>query len=283
MSSEVSRFCQFDFRGDPLHLLADDSGRYVGFASACKALGVRSSEEAWADLSRRDSLRMYTRVDYGPNGELVRFLRVEAFPQWIAFLPSDSISPSFRAKHAAWTCEIVRAVYDFTTKGVAVNERVVGADARRQIEAIAEQARASRLAECRQFYEIARRDMPGDAILMARAEQMVRQIISREAGASAARGADEPDTVAGVLGSVGCDWPDADVNRFGGLVAGEYRRRYKKDPPRTNQFGRRSEPGSHSGRSIYPRCYPPADWPWILGMARQYARDNRLPAPAAAS
>lgn len=279
MAGELVGYRQFEFKGESLPYLADTRGQYLGVARVCLSLGLDPAVE-WREILQRDAFVNKVRVETLSSGKSVYFLEAKALHAWLFTIASARVPAAYRARHTEWCEELIDAIYRYETSGVAVNEDVVGPDARRRIEAIAEQARASRLAECRQFYEIARRDMPGDAILKARAEQMVRQIISREAGASGDRGPGAPDTIAGILGSVSCFWPDKAVNSFGTPVANEYRRRYGKDPERTNQYGSDSEPGTNSGRSVFPRCYPRVDWPWILDMARRYARDRKLPVPA---
>lgn len=122
MAGELVRYEQFDFKGDRVPLLVDDTGRFVLFPRVCLALGLDIGRE-WAAIHKRDALAAHARIEFDPDtGDPRYYFRAEAVPGWLLTMESAAFPKAIRAKHTAYCNELIPAVYAYTTKGVAIKE-----------------------------------------------------------------------------------------------------------------------------------------------------------------
>jgi hypothetical protein len=122
VTAEMIRYDQFQFKGQQLPLIHDDRGRFVSFGRACQLLGLKQQSE-WDRVQRDAAMASRTRVDYDShNDEATYYMRVDAIPAWLFSVPTDRLPADLRRMHAAFKTELIDAVYDFTTKGVAIKD-----------------------------------------------------------------------------------------------------------------------------------------------------------------
>lgn len=248
MNGDLARIQPFEFKGTQLMLCADQRGHFVAFAPVCTALGVTDIGRAWADLLKRDYYARHIRVEYGPDGEAVRFLKVEAFPQWIANLESAVVAPHLRAKHTAWADDIVSAVYSYATKGVAIKEGT------------------PLVAVLKEVGEFALKLNPSEKtrILVASA---IESELARLANRNAA--SEMPVTVASRIQERGIKLTQNEVISVGAHMAKEYRRRTGKEPG--------SFPQWIDGAQRFVKSYTTADLPLLDAVIDAFVKKYKNP------
>jgi hypothetical protein len=118
--SEIERYENFDFNGDRLSLLVDARGRFVSLASLCDSLGLDTALQ-WRALRAREEFDTETVVE-DRDGYRVAYIRVEAVPLWLLTVRPADLRAEARPKHAKYKRDLIRATYEFTTRGVAIKE-----------------------------------------------------------------------------------------------------------------------------------------------------------------
>lgn len=243
MTAEMTVHNDFTFRENRWMLLVDSRGRFASFGRACQLLGIPVARE-WARVQKYPEIASLTRIEY-VGGEPVYLMQAEAVPTWLLIIPPGEVPESTRRLRAEMTRELVPAIYDFVTTGVAVSSRLTPLEV------------AERIAD-----KIIRwgGDSEHDRII---AHSLLRSRAALEVGAAA--GGEMPVTVAARVQELGEKMGQDDVQRIGQLVATEYRRRNPgRNPGTTMQWIK--------GRPTPVKSYRQSDLSWIDGIINDYVR-----------
>lgn len=123
-----SNIFPFDFHGDKLYIVEHKGEPYVVMRHVVEGMGL-----AWAAQRRRIAerfeggvIKMITPLD-GMTQEMV-CLSLRKLPGWLMTINANKVKPETRDKVIQYQQECDDALYDYWTKGVAVNIRLKGKD-----------------------------------------------------------------------------------------------------------------------------------------------------------
>lgn len=212
--SDLARYEDFRFRDDLIPLLVDGRGRYVSFTRLCWLLGLGVAHE-WGEIQARAALAADTRVEFDrASGDPLYYIRVDAVPLWLGVVATDRVRPDLRARHTAFVRELIPAVYDFTTKGVAIRD---GTPLLAILKEVGQYALALNPSERMRL------------VVSSTIESELLRIAGRAGGVEA------PVTVAARCQERRLKLTQTDVIRVGAFAAAEYRKRTGRDPDKSPQ------------------------------------------------
>lgn len=264
--------------GDETYVVHEVGGEpYIEFVRICRPFRLNADTE-WQRVSRDPAIntKVIDVVDVRGTYK-VAALWVNHLPAWLMLYASrDKLPADLRPRYDDMRNLCVRIITDFHTKGVAVNERLIGPEKAREIEAIANQAIAARLSEERKILELARGECRGDAVLAASYAIGLRKLVEFVANGAGGSDDDRPvgvEQIASEFAGVRLSEPEA--IRFGALAAKEFRRRYPGEEPVTAaMLLERGLPAptvtTRSGKSVFTKYYFRRDWGWIADLARRF-------------
>lgn len=249
MTAELVRYDQFQFKGQVLPLIHDDRGRFVSFGRACQLLGLKQQAE-WDRVQRDAAMAARTRVEYDAQDDSATYyMRVDVVPAWLFSVPTDRLPVELRRMHAAFKSELIDAVYDFTTTGVAISSRLSPLEV------------AERIADKILHWG---GDNEHNRIIAA---SLLRSRAAIEIGARA--DGELPATVSSRIQELGKRLEPEDVQEIGRQVAAEYRRRNPGKKPG-------STPVWIKGRKTPVNSYTQSDIVWIDQIINDYVRRKPL-------
>lgn len=246
MASDIVVYDQFEFRNNKLPLMADNRGRFVSFSRACQLIGL-DVPSAWEQVQRRESLAAHTRIEFqATSGMAMYYMRAEALAAWFITLETAQIAPRFKALHTAFCNELVTAVYEYVTTGIAIKPGLSPLEVAERV--------ASRLLEI---------DPSEQSKIVA--ASFLRSRLAIESGVNTK--GEMPVTVASRIQERNLRMSQDEVIRIGQHVAAEYRRRTGREPSTFPQW--------INGRKTPVKSYTEADVNLIDGVIDRFRRKPR--------
>ncbi len=188
------------------------------------------------------------------NGDHLPLIMVESVPAWLFTVPTDSLPAHIRGKHHRFCKDLVGAVYDYATIGVAVNAEIHGPEARAKI-----------LDSIRQAAEFLNRSGASERDRLI-AQSAIVSHLALEAGRD--HKAELPITVASRIQGRGLRLAPHHVKAIGREMSQDYQRRKGKKPSTSEQI--------IDGAIRLVKSYRTEDAPALDRIIDDYMRRNRL-------
>lgn len=278
MSAEGISIRALQVRSRSAVLIEDKGASLVSMQSLCDPIGL-DPLTAWIDLQNYAGLKGAAKVVHEPaTGTRVLCLDQSAIPYWVTTIRPDRVPERAREEHKQWCEEVVRACHAYRTKGVAVNEAMVGAEGRRQIEAIA--AKYTTTEHVRVLDSALRTAvelMASDPATVGYAKLAFKSALRDAAGESGEVGSTPTHlTIRGIGIRHGFVLTPEATQLLGSPVAAAFRKLYPGEPILTNlQLGLLPELGAHSLVEVEAKAYPQKAWEMIQKMIEdRFNRDG---------
>ncbi len=250
MSGDMVIHDNFAFHGHRWPLLVDSRGRFASFSRACQLLGVPVARE-WARVQRYPEIASLARIEFGPKGEELYFIQAEAVPTWLLVIPPGEVPDHTRRLRAEITRELVPAIYDFVTTGLAISAALTPMEV---VDRVTDKLLRIDNSEHNQ-------------IIVA---SYLKNRMIAEACGSAAGGKPEFPVMVGLrVQELGYRLGESDMQHVGRLVAAEYRRRNGGRSPGTT-------PQDIKGGMRPVKSYRESDREWIDRIIIDYVRRKPL-------
>ncbi len=246
-------------------VITHEGRQYLSLESLCRPWGL-STFSMWKIIQAKVGLRHFSKELEDPiAGTPLLCLDVEAVDAWITDIPEENVPAPVREEHKEWCIETVKMIRSYRTTGLAVSEKIYGAEGKRDIEQFAF-ARIDHLRACESCVKTAAELMSDDPVALSYARIACKNALMMEANIGS-NGPSIPENATirtiGLLHGFIMS-ADAVYRYLGSPVAKEYKRRYGASPSNTTQLGLPPEEGAHSTVAVPANAYHKRDWPWVI-------------------
>ncbi|MHB2063475.1 phage antirepressor N-terminal domain-containing protein [Serratia marcescens] len=126
----------FNFHGDKLYIVEHKGEPYVAMKHVVEGMGLNWKAQYTRLKQRFDTcvVEMTMQIPGDDQRRLVICLGLRKLPGWLMTINANKVKPEIRAKVIQYQQECDDALYDYWTKGIAINTRLTGKDRMRYFE-----------------------------------------------------------------------------------------------------------------------------------------------------